>query len=80
MNIAETSPEASTRLIPVPEWPKIHPWPTKAALRHLCHHADRNGFEKVIRRVGRRVLIDERAFFAWVEEQNVRSPMEGRAQ
>lgn len=33
-------------------------------------YADQNGFDKVIRRAGRRVLIDEQAFFQWLDEQN----------
>ena len=43
-------------------------------LRHLVFHADRNGFDKVVKRAGRRVLIDEEAFFEWVEEQNGDGP------
>lgn len=62
----------STRpLIPVKEWPKLHAWPPIGGLRHLIFHAKTNGFDKVIRRVGRRVLIDEQAFFAWVNRQGV---------
>lgn len=59
----------STRLIPVPEWPNHHTWPPVGGLRHLIHNAERNGFDTVVRRVGRRVLIDEAAFFRWVEAQ-----------
>lgn len=62
--------EPQTRLIPLTEWPKYHPWPKLGGLRHLVFFAHENGFDAVIRRVGRRVLIDEAAFFAWVEEQN----------
>lgn len=65
MNTLKTSP---TRLIPVPDWPTLHPWPSVAGLRHLIFHAERNGFSRVIRRAGRRVLIDESEFFAWVNE------------
>lgn len=61
-----------TRLIPVTEWAKHHTWPPAGGLRHLIFHAKANGFDDVIRRVGRRVLIDERAFFAWVEAQGAR--------
>jgi hypothetical protein len=60
----------STRFIPVPEWPKHHPWPPLGGLRHLIFNAKANGFDKCIRRVGRRVLIDEAAFVEWVREQN----------
>jgi hypothetical protein len=32
-------------------------------------YAATNGFDKVIRRIGRRVLIDEAAFFEWANSQ-----------
>jgi len=57
-------------LIPLTRWNEFHVWPPLGGLRHLVFHANRNGFDSVIRRVGRRVLIDETAFFRWVEEQN----------
>ena len=59
----------TTRLIPVPEWNAHHPWPPAGGLRHLIFNAEKNGFDQVLRRVGRRVLIDEAAFFSWVEKQ-----------
>lgn len=70
---AITSPEvkvSSTRLIPVPRWNHHHQWPPEGGMRHLIFHAKTNGFDRVIRRVGRRVLIDESAFFQWVDEKN----------
>lgn len=66
----ETSQPLQRRLIPLTEWPKHHSWPPVGGLRHLVFYADENGFDKVIRRAGRRVLIDEQAFFQWLEEQN----------
>ena len=59
-----------TRFIPVTKWPEIHEWPPIGGLRHLIFNAASNGFDKVVRRAGRRVLIDEGAFFDWLEEQN----------
>jgi len=59
----------STNLIPVPQWNQYHQWPTQSGLRNLIFHAKTNGFNKVIRRIGRRVLIDEAAFFSWVQSQ-----------
>jgi hypothetical protein len=56
---------ASTQLVPVTQWPLLHLWPLIGGLRHLIFHAKDNGFDQVIRRVGRRVLIDEAAFFEW---------------
>lgn len=59
-----------TRLIPLTDWPKYHPFPPLGGLRHLVFHSASNGFGQVIRRVGRRVLIDEAAFFNWVNSKN----------
>lgn len=59
-----------TNLIPITQWGCHHSWPPQGGLRHLVFNAEKNGFYKVIRRVGRRVLIDEQAFFLWVDEQN----------
>lgn len=58
------------KLIPLLDWPQFHTYPGISTLRWLVFHAESNGFNKVIRRIGRRILIDEAAFFEWVEEQN----------
>ncbi len=60
----------SKRLIKMSKWNDFHPWPPIGGLRHLAFNAKINGFDKVIKRCGRTVLIDEDAFFVWVEEQN----------
>lgn len=71
MTDSSTEPAAKqTRLIPVTKWNEHHQWPPLGGLRHLIFHEKTNGFEKVIRRCGRRVLIDEAAFFQWMEAQN----------
>jgi len=57
------------KLIPLTEWPKIHTWPPLGGLRHLVFHAKANGFDNVIRRIGKRILIDEQEFFNWVDDQ-----------
>lgn len=58
-----------TRLIPVKNWNDFHLWPPQGGLRHLIFHEKTNGFDAVVRRVGRRVLIDEAAFFVWAESK-----------
>ena len=58
------------RLIPVTRWNDHHDWPPIGGLRHLIFNEKSNGFDAVIKRCGRRVLIDEAAFFLWIEEQN----------
>jgi hypothetical protein len=63
--------EKATRLMSVTQFATEHPAFSQSALRHLIFDADRNGFRSVIRRVGKRkVLLDERSFFEWVEKQN----------
>jgi len=57
----------SPRLIPVTKWNDHHEWPPIGGLRHLIFNAKKNGFDKVIKRCGGRVLIDEIAFFEWVD-------------
>ncbi|KTD41852.1 hypothetical protein [Legionella parisiensis] len=57
------------RYIPVPQWDKCYDWPTTAGLRNLIFNKDKNGFAKVVKKVGKRVLIDESAFFEWIANQ-----------
>ncbi len=60
-----------TRLIPITEWDRQHIWPTSTAMRGYVAKEDTNGFKAhgVVKRVGVRVLIDEAAFFRWVDAQ-----------
>lgn len=57
------------KYIPVPKWNDHHEWPPPGGLRHLIFFSKSNGFDKCIVRVGRRVLIDELAYFEWLEAQ-----------
>ena len=61
------------RLIPVPRWNDYHAWPSASGLRHLIFGASKNGFERVIKRVGRTILVSEDAFKEWVEAQHAAS-------
>lgn len=58
------------RYLTVNEWCKEKSWPPLGGLRHLIFNAENNGFCHVIRRCGRRVLINEQAFYQWLENQN----------
>ena len=60
----------SQRLIPVTQWPKFHLFPSIGGLRYLIFNAETNGFSYCLRRIGRRILIDEAKFFEWVEIHN----------
>jgi len=52
----------------VQQWTEQKPWPPLGGLRHLIFNAKHNGFDAVIRRVGRRVLLNESAFVVWIEK------------
>lgn len=69
----KTETNSLTRLIPVTKWNDHHEWPPVGGLRHLIFHEKENGFDQVIKRCGRRVLIDEAAFFKWLDEQQGRA-------
>lgn len=65
-----TATKTQSRLIPATKWNDHHAWPPIGGLRHLIFHEQSNGFSRCVRRVGRRVLIDEDEFFKWVADQN----------
>lgn len=58
------------KYLTINEWCKTHSWPPEGGLRHLIFHAATNGFNKVIRRCGRRILINEQEFIRWIEANN----------
>lgn len=67
--LCDTVSAPRTRLIPLTDWVKHHNWPPVGGLRHLVFFEKTNGFANVVKRIGRRVLIDEIAFFKWVDGQ-----------
>lgn len=62
----------NNQYLTVKQWVSEHKWPPIGGLRYLIFNAEANGFNKVIKRVGRRVLIDEKAFFDWIDSQGER--------
>ncbi len=58
------------RLFTVKEWVRVHGTPAEGGLRRLIFSASQNGFDKCVRRIGRRVLIHEDEFFKWIERTN----------
>lgn len=57
-------------LILVTDWNKYFDYTKLGTLRKLIFEADTNGFNKVIRRIQSRVLINVSEFFKWVDETN----------
>jgi hypothetical protein len=58
--------------ITLQEYVQRHSWPPIGGLRHLVRNAKTNGLDEadVVSRVGRRLLIDEQAFIAWIGSKN----------
>ena len=59
--------DLTAQLFTVRQFCERHPWPSQHGLRWLIFNSKENGLSKCIVRIGRRVLIDERAFFRWTE-------------
>lgn len=57
-------------IIPLSKWNNFYPYPTVGTLRQLLFH-NKNGFEKVVCRVGgRRIYIKVKEFFEWAKKDN----------
>lgn len=71
-NGQEVVPEnqPGNRIILLTKWNKFHEYPPIGGLRHLVFFGQKTGFDKVIIRVGRRILIDEEAYFNWIRSNN----------
>ena len=63
-----TTEVQNNRLLTVKKWAETHDYPSEGALRALIFNAKKNGFDKVVKRIGGRVLISENAFYQWVED------------
>ncbi|MDD2768825.1 MAG: hypothetical protein PHT19_08830 [Methylococcus sp.] len=57
----------------VRQFSERHPAFTQGSLRALIFNEKQNGLHAAIIRVGRKVLIDEEAFFRWLDQQNGRA-------
>ncbi|MDD3237913.1 MAG: hypothetical protein PHV37_07445 [Candidatus Gastranaerophilales bacterium] len=54
-------------LIPVSKWNEYFPYPSVASIRQYIFYKRRNGFDKVLRWMGKRQYICVAAFNEWVE-------------
>lgn len=63
------------RIMTVKQLCAAHPAFSENAIRALIADQKANGFDVVIRRVGRRVLLSESDFLSWIE---TRGPSAGR--
>tara|TARA_Y100001934_G_C12309483_1_gene754190 strand:- start:804 stop:1013 length:210 start_codon:yes stop_codon:yes gene_type:complete len=59
-------------LLTVKQFSQKYPAFPEGGMRFRIFNADQNGFDQCLVRVGSKVLIDEVAFFKWVDEQNTK--------
>lgn len=41
---------------------------TESSVRYIIFHSETNGFKKCLKRIGRKILIDENLFIQWVDQ------------
>lgn len=59
-----------TNYFTVAQFTKEKGFISESGLRYLIFHADSNGFNQVIKRIGKKILIDFNAFEHWLQEIN----------
>lgn len=47
-----------------------HPAFSESSLRYHIFHEHSNGLTKAIRRIGKKILINEALFIDWIDQQN----------
>lgn len=57
------------RLIPLVHWNDYHDYPTVSQLRWMRFTSYQTGFDKCLRKIGRRLYIVEDEFFEWFKSQ-----------
>ena len=71
MNTNEAKTTDTPILLTVIQFSTKHSFATRGVLRFQIFNARENGLEKTgaIVRIGRRVLVNEEKYFAWIESQ-----------
>jgi hypothetical protein len=64
---ADSYSEKTKQYLTVRKLVEKYSFVTSSSIRWYIFHGAQNGFNKCIRRLGRKILIDEQAFFAWVD-------------
>jgi hypothetical protein len=59
-----------TQFLTVKQVAVKHPAFSEASLRYHIFHENTNGLGKAIRRVGRKILLNESQFIEWLENQS----------
>ena len=72
----ETLPPPSRVLVTVQQLCLRTPAFKEQTIRQLLLERHNNGLDKVVRHLGRRLLIDEEQFFSWIDERSGFMPLE----
>lgn len=59
-------------LLTVKQFAASYPWPTELGMRSYIFQSKKNGNEHCFPRVGRRRLVDPKAFFEWIKSNHDR--------
>jgi hypothetical protein len=73
MQIHNESPQPSISVddyVTIRQLTTSNPAFTEGGIRALIFRAESNGFNRCIRRIGRKILISKSAFSRWIEDQN----------
>ncbi|NBV06697.1 MAG: hypothetical protein EBS06_05625 [Proteobacteria bacterium] len=70
--MSQESNRQKVRLLTVNQFIEAHPFMTSGGLRALIFQSRFNDLDKkkVIKRIGRKILLDEAAFFEWLNERS----------
>ncbi len=63
-------PTSIPTLLSVNQFLAKHSWATAAWLRAALFRRDTNGLNRAVVQAGRKILLDERKFFSWLEANN----------
>jgi hypothetical protein len=58
-----------SRLLTVKQLPSHYPAFSEGAIRWLIFNEKENGFNRCVRRIGRKILIDLNKFESWIDGQ-----------
>ena len=56
-------------LLSVEQFVAKHAWATRGGIRQLLFNRHANGLDVAVVRLGRKLLLDEAAVFAWLDER-----------
>lgn len=69
MENQSSTPLGPPCLLSVSQFCGKHEWAKPGGIRHLLFNREKNGFNRCVVRLGRKILLNEGAVFAWLQER-----------